>query len=118
MKNRYSALLFFQYRVDIGGVSNKRRTCEKRIITFSSSRPHKAYEIAEKRGKASNYSYENNDENTVYFEFVGVMDLLKLGVECDDDEVWYEIREYVSPMERKKGLIPRRRELINSLSLK
>ena len=48
----------------------------------------------------------NDEGHTVYFEFIGVMDLLCLGAECDDDEVWYDIRERLLPMERSDVFVP------------
>jgi hypothetical protein len=39
------------------------------------------------------------------------MDLLCLGSECEADEVWYEIRERLLPMERRDKLIPKEGEL-------
>ncbi|MGO4774396.1 hypothetical protein AB4084_02530, partial [Lysobacter sp. 2RAB21] len=53
----------------------------------------------------------NSDGNPVFFEFVGVMDLLGLGVECDDDEVWYDIVVRKQPMERAAQLLPDESEL-------
>ena len=42
----------------------------------------------------------------MFFEFVGVTDLLKLGLECEADEVWYDIVQKLKPMERRRELIP------------
>jgi len=42
----------------------------------------------------------------VFFEFVGVTDLLKLGLECEADEVWYDIVQKLKPMERRRELVP------------
>jgi hypothetical protein len=47
----------------------------------------------------------------VHFEFVGVLDLLELGVECDADEVWYDIVERVRPMERRHAILPKENDL-------
>jgi hypothetical protein len=47
----------------------------------------------------------------VRFEFVGVLDLLELGLECEADEVWYDTRQMLTPMERRESLIPPEREL-------
>ena len=35
-----------------------------------------------------------------------MMELIGLGDECDADEVWYEIRERLSPMERRDVFVP------------
>ena len=39
------------------------------------------------------------------------MELLELGIECDHDEVWYDIRERMLPMEHREKLIPPESEL-------
>ncbi len=103
---RYSARLLFQFRVVLDGDSGKRRLCEERIITFTASHARAALREAKKRGKAGRHSFKNNSGCPVHFEFVGVMDLLCLGPECDPDEVWYSIVERMTPMERRATLIP------------
>jgi len=108
---RYAAKLLFQFRVVIDGVSNKRRTCEERIILFEALSAKLALEAAKKRGKSEEHNFENNDGNVVYFEFIGVRDLMELGIESDKDEVWYEIKEHLLPMERKTKLLPPEKQL-------
>jgi hypothetical protein len=39
------------------------------------------------------------------------MDFLALGIECEENEVWYDLYFLKSPMERKKKLIPREKDL-------
>ena len=53
----------------------------------------------------------NNENNPVHFEFIGVMHLLELGLECEADEVWYEITERLLPSERSEKLIPAESDL-------
>jgi hypothetical protein len=108
---RYAAKLLFQYRVTGATWENKRRLCEETIVLVHAVCAGEALKIAKKRGRTSQLSYKNSDGNRVRFEFVGVLDLLELGVECKDDEVWYEIHERLLPMERKSALIPAESEL-------
>ena len=103
---RYAAKLLFQYRVMVDGSAATRRLCEERIITFPSSHGRAALREAKRRGCAAQHSYTNGDANRVYFEFVGVMELLCLESACDADEVWYEMPERVRPMERRAQFIP------------
>lgn len=110
-QQRYSACLLFQFRVVVDGDSGKRRLCEKRIIHFRAADPRAALRHAKHRGKEAEHAYRNSDGNRVSFEFIGVRDLLRCGVECEDDEVWYQICELLTPMERKSTLIPAEREL-------
>jgi len=53
------------------------------------------------KGGSAEYGYLNGDGNTVHLEFVGVTELLELGAECGPDEVWYNTRERLLPMERR-----------------
>ena len=103
---RYAAKLLFQFRVVIDGDSGKRRTCEERLIVITAESGPKALSLAKRKGRKSQYRYKNGDGNPVHFEFIGIMDLLCLGTECDDDEVWYDIVERLLPMERKDKFIP------------
>lgn len=104
--NKYAAKLLFQYRVVIDGDSNKKRTSEELIVTLSEKSAKAALQKAKTRGKGAQHNYINDDGNSVYFEFVGVVELLHLGIECEDDEVWYEIKDYLTPMECKDKFIP------------
>jgi hypothetical protein len=61
---------------------------------------------AKRRGKRQEFHSRNAHGNPWHFELVGIMDLLELGMECEKDEVWYEIVHRVRPMERKGKLLP------------
>ncbi len=103
---RYSAALLFQYRVMVNGSPGKRRLCEKRIIHFRASDARSALAHAKRRGKQAEHHYRNNEKNPVFFEFVGVRDLIGCDPACEPDEVWYQTFEMVQPMERRRQLIP------------
>ena len=114
--HRYAAKLLFQFRVDVDGAPGKRRICEERIVNFRSKSHDEALRSAKRRGRKSESSYDNSDGNRVTFEFIGVMDLMTLGVEAAEDEVWYDIRERLMPMERREKIIPSEAELIARLT--
>ena len=103
---RYAAMLLFQFRVVTAGASNKRRLCEKRLILFAAPDGRSALREAKKRGRAAQYKYLNGEGGQVRFEFVGVLDLLHLGVECEPDEVYYQLLRLHEPMERRGRLLP------------
>lgn len=103
---KYSAKLLFQFRVVVNGDSGKRRTCEERIVLLEAASAKEALRMANQRGKKCQYRYQNADGNPVNFEFVGVMDLLRLGPECEEDEVCYDTVERLLPLERKSIHIP------------
>lgn len=111
MEKKYSAKLLFQFRVVINKDSGKRRLCEERIIIFHCETPDLAVIKMNERGKKEEFDYVNDDGNTVFFEFIGIQDLLELGSETKEDEVWYDIKEYLTPMERKDKLIPNPKSL-------
>ena len=107
--HKFSANLLFQYRVMVDGDPGKRRSCEKRIIHFKSTDPEEAYKHAMQHGKKSQHKYKNSDKNWVYFDFVGIIDLMHCGVECEEEEVWYQTLELLEPKERKsKHLLPKK----------
>jgi hypothetical protein len=110
-ERRYAAKLLFQFRVAVGRVSGVRRFCEERILSLTARTARRALASAKRLGKAAEYHYENSDGNPVFFEFIGVMDLLHLGLECQEVEVWYEIKERIAPMERRNRFIPPETEL-------
>ena len=108
---RYAAKLLFQFRVVTDGVSNSRRTCEERIVLIPARSAGSALKKAKLAGRKSEHRYRNDEGGSVHFEFVGVLDLLRLGAECETDEVWYDIRDLVRPMERRDALIPSEKDL-------
>ena len=90
----------------VDGSPGIRRTCEERIIALSATDGHAALREAKRRGRTAQYRYKNSDDNPVHFEFVGVLELLRLDPACESGEVWYDIIERVRPMERKASIIP------------
>jgi hypothetical protein len=107
----FAAKLLFQFRVDRGRATRKRRLCEERIVLIEARSARDALTKAKQKGRRAETHYENASGYTVYFEFVGVLELLALGVECAPDEVWYELPERVAPMERRDEIIPVEHEL-------
>ena len=103
---RYAAMLLFQFRVVHAGESNKRRLCEKRLILLTAANGKAALRAAKQRGRAAQHKYQNGDGGRVQFEFVGVLDLLHLGAECDPDDVYYQLCRLTEPMERRERLLP------------
>ena len=81
------------------------------MIVFRARGPRAALLEAKRRGKDAQHSWKNNWGEPVHFEFVGILDLLELGPECEKDEVWYEIVERVRPMERRRKLLPSEKSL-------
>ena len=95
----------------VDGSPGIRRRCEERIITFSATDGRAALREAKQRGRVAQFRYKNSDGNAVHFEFVGVLELLRLDPGCNADEVWYDITDRVRPMERRASIIPPERQL-------
>lgn len=114
--NRYSAKLLFQFRVVENGQSRSRRWCEERTICFHEVDAQRAVLHAREAGREGEYDYCNDRNDPVYFEFLGVMDMIELGVECGPEEVWYDIRQRVKPQERKNSLVLDDEQLLNRIS--
>jgi hypothetical protein len=87
------------------------RTVERRIVVFDGFSADNALNLAIKCGRNSELVYDNDAGGKVHLEFVGVEDLMHLGSECADNEVWYEIGTMLLPNERKSSLIPHAEEL-------
>lgn len=108
---RYAAKLMYQFRVDKGRGTPKRRLCEERTVLIDARSAGAALATARRKGRRAEHHYDNAFGATVYFEFIGVMELLALGAECEPDEVWYELVYRHSPLERRDAFIPAEHEL-------
>jgi Domain of unknown function (DUF4288) len=79
------------------------------VKAFASA--EQAHALAVRKGREAQHRYKNQAGSTVHFEFVGLLELLELGVECGPDEVWYDLKYLVRPKERSAKLIPPKRKL-------
>ena len=87
--NRYSAKMLFQFRADLGeGRSNVMRLCEERIVVIPAKDASSALRKAKAYGKNAEMKFEGTETSYPnYFEFVGITDLLELGIETEPEEV-------------------------------
>src|SRR5512139_3080735 len=92
---RYAAKLFFQFRRSNSKREHQRRLCEERIVLFLAPNGPAALRAAKRRGKLDEHVLPGR-HGQVHFEFIGVLDLLELGAESEDDEVWWEFVERLS----------------------
>ena len=105
-----AAKLLFQYKFD-GDEPGTMRTVEEKIIIFSCMSAEEAFVSANARGIGDQRSFVNDEGTPGHFEFVGIVDLMHLGIETDEDEVWYDIRKMKDPMSRKELLLPEKKKL-------
>jgi len=87
------------------------RRCEERIVVITAKNATSALRKAKAYGKREEFDLTAEAGNPIHFEFVGVMDLLELGVESQADEVWYDIVTRKQPSERRDKLIPQEGQL-------
>jgi hypothetical protein len=104
-KEKYAALMLFQFRTEKDGLSNKKRLCEERIILFEGTSAAECYGLAVSRGRDEEFSYTDGDVE-VFFEFVGIKEFIELNSTSEPDEVWYRFVEKLNPMENMGKLIP------------
>lgn len=96
---RYAVKVLFQMRLD-NESSGCYRTTEERIFLLNARDARSAFDAAKKRCKREEFSSNSESGANFNFEFVGIVELIHLGVEVAD-EVWYEVKKMKSPMERK-----------------
>ena len=112
----YTAKILWQFRVQKGDESKKRRVCEERIVTFRRKNAEQAYKKIKKyaRDQESSYCEDSANGVFVYTELVGIMDFFEL-TDWDDEEefkeVWYDLYDKFIPLERKEKLVPEKVEL-------
>ena len=100
----YSAKLLFQFRVVEKNRTFKRRVCEERIVLFEAKTPKLAVRKAKSIGRSEQFDDHRNNRD-VFFEFIGILELMEAN-SIGDGEVWWELKEMVSPMERRDKIIP------------
>ena len=108
---QYPAKLLFQYRRKHGRRISKRCLCEERIVTFKSPHPEAALATAKRLGRDSEHDYAAADGGHIYFEFLGIIDLIDVSIGSDEGEVWFEFYERLTPRKRLSKLIPKESEL-------
>lgn len=106
----FAAQLLFQFRVRTKNRSNQRRVCEIRTVLIQSRDGDKALEKATRFGKEEEFDYVDGARH-VFFEFIGVKELLDLPTAADPIEVWWDLVVLQRPRERRAALIPRRGDL-------
>lgn len=105
----FGAKLLFQWRVVEDGKAKRRRLCEERVVLIRARSPKAALAEAKRYGVRESFKDPQRRPRgrEVFFEFVGVVDLDDMLTDFTEHptEVWYELRERIMPMERKKRLL-------------
>jgi len=104
--NRYAAKLLFQWNAMPGGRASSRRVSEERIVNFRAASPRAALAKAKSIGKQGSFR-----SGGIRFQFVGILQLMELGVESGPGEVWWELSYRRRPLERREEILPREKDL-------
>jgi hypothetical protein len=106
------AKLLFQYRVVAKGKRLARRVCEERTILIRARGAKEALAKAKRYGAGSEFTDHRSDRQ-VFFEFVGVIEMDDVMTDFNENpaEVWWEFRELVRPMERRRMLLAAEKDL-------
>jgi hypothetical protein len=108
---RFAGVLFFQFRTVRDGKSNQRRICEERTVLIEAAAPKQAVQKLTSLGKLEQYDYSASSRERIFFEFIGIRELLELGGEESENEVWWRLFEAIRPNERRSRWIPKTAEL-------
>src|SRR5882724_2903402 len=85
---RYAVKLLFDWNRDPVTGSRVTRLSEERIIVFAARSARAAVERAKRLGREGDLRYDGG----LRLRFVGILQLMELGVECAEGEVWWEFR--------------------------
>jgi hypothetical protein len=108
---RFAAKLLFQVKIVLRGRSSQTRVCDERIVVYRATSAEEAHCIAKARGRNAEFHYKNDEGRSVFFKFVGIIELMHLGVECARDEVWSDLRRLRISRDRVSNIIPPKRFL-------
>jgi len=82
------------------------RRCEEKTLIFTIKNSEDIISLSIESAKKLEFNYINNCNKKVFFEYIGILDICHLGIEIEDNEVWYNIKTMLTPMERKDKILP------------
>ncbi len=108
---QYSCKLLFQWNpFKDGEAFRKRRVCEEKIYSYPSKSPEDALAKAKALGEEECFDHET-EEGHVYYQFVGVIELIQLIDYNEGTELWYEMSEKLIKDGNFEYLVPKEKEL-------
>lgn len=108
--SHYAAKLLFQFRFEDEPRDAYRMT-EERTILLQASSANAAFHLFNKLGRSEKRTSFNDEGEKYFFEFIGITDMIHLGLECGENEVWYSMKRLKSPMERREAFVPKKEKL-------
>jgi hypothetical protein len=103
---RYAAKLLFDWNPDPTTGGRVMRLSEERIVVFPARSARASLVKAKRLGREAELRYDSGHR----LRFVGILQLMELGVECAEGEVWWELRRRRGK-ERATSLLPAERDL-------
>jgi hypothetical protein len=104
---RYAAKLLFDWNPDPVTGSRDTRLFEERIVVFNARSARGALAAAKRLGRQSELRYDSG----LRLRFVGLMQVMELGVECAEGEVWWEFSRRRMTIAQAKARLPADRSL-------
>ena len=104
---RYAAKLLLDWNPDPITGGRVMRLSEERIVVFPARSARAALVKAKQLGREAELRYDSGHR----LRFVGILQLMELGVECAEGEVWWELRRRRRAKERARALLPAERDL-------
>src|SRR5262247_4924224 len=98
---QYAAKLLFDWYPDPVTGSYVKRLSEERIVVFPARSARASVERAKRLGKRAELRFDSGHR----LRFVGILQLMELGVECAEGEVWWELRRRYQAKERARKLL-------------
>ena len=104
---RYAVKLLFDWNRHPVTGSRVTRLSEERIIVFDARSARAAVRRAKRLGRQGDLRYGGG----LRLRFVGILQLMELGFECAEGEVWWEFRHRRRTKERARTLLPAEKAL-------
>jgi hypothetical protein len=98
---RYAAKLLLDWNPDPITGGRVMRLSEERIVVFPARSARAALVKAKRLGREAELRYDSGHR----LRFVGILQLMELGVACGEEEVWWELRRRRRTKERAKALL-------------
>jgi hypothetical protein len=110
---RYSAKVLFGFRY--GDSTCWDSKCLESIYHYRASSPREAIAKARRFAKSEEVDYMNTYGERVRYEFLGILDMIRLGGVDRLEEVWSDVRERNLTAERVKRIIPSDADLLERI---
>lgn len=108
---RYAARIIHQFKSKILDMKSRKK-CVITTIVFEANNGRTAIQTAKRIGKKMAVNYKNTDRDRISYTFLGIIDIMQLGDECEVYEVWYDAKSFTNP----QRMVAKYKQLISSIS--